>query len=199
MARSAKRKSVNPPRRPLSGGYARGEATRLRIIRTALDVFGALGFEAASTRLIAHRAGDCDPSADSRQKHDRDIDAADGWHAREFSQRDHGEHVSNARAVPNRRSRSTRAAWIDAATQPSVHRDMDHRMLRVARSPRGRICRRDATRAPCIREERYRDDAGARQRGCGRRYEAPNLPRIQCRVGVTDHVRHREAVRAAPG
>ena len=57
MAKSAKRKSVNPPRRPLSGGYARGEATRLRIIGTALDVFGALGCEEASTRLIADRAG----------------------------------------------------------------------------------------------------------------------------------------------
>jgi AcrR family transcriptional regulator len=57
MIKRAKRKSENPPRRPPSGGYARGEATRLRIITTALDVFGTLGFDEASTRLIADRAG----------------------------------------------------------------------------------------------------------------------------------------------
>jgi TetR/AcrR family transcriptional regulator, regulator of cefoperazone and chloramphenicol sensitivity len=38
-------------------GYARGDATRLHIIETALDVFGAHGFEDASTRQIARRAG----------------------------------------------------------------------------------------------------------------------------------------------
>jgi AcrR family transcriptional regulator len=38
-------------------GYARGEAARLHIIETALDVFGAHGFDDASTRLIARRAG----------------------------------------------------------------------------------------------------------------------------------------------
>src|SRR5208282_1184218 len=53
----AKRKSAKQPRRKPTGGYARGEATRLRIIRTALDVFGTLGFEEASTRRIADRAG----------------------------------------------------------------------------------------------------------------------------------------------
>ena len=52
-----KRKAAKRPRRKPSGGYARGEATRLRIIKTALDVFGTLGFEAASTRAIADRAG----------------------------------------------------------------------------------------------------------------------------------------------
>src|ERR1039458_2971016 len=52
-----KRQAAKRPGRPPSGGYARGEATRLRIIETALDVFGALGFEAASTRAIADRAG----------------------------------------------------------------------------------------------------------------------------------------------
>ena len=57
MIKRAKRKTEKLPRRPPSGGYARGEATRLRIIRTALDVFGTLGFEEASTRLIADRAG----------------------------------------------------------------------------------------------------------------------------------------------
>ncbi len=37
--------------------YARGDATRTRIIETALEVFGTNGFEDASTRLIARRAG----------------------------------------------------------------------------------------------------------------------------------------------
>ena len=44
------------PRRPASG-YARGEETRLRIIKAAIERFGELGFESASTRDIAQRAG----------------------------------------------------------------------------------------------------------------------------------------------
>jgi len=55
--KATQRKVVERPRRKPSGGYARGEETRLRIIQTALDVFGTLGFEEASTRLIADRAG----------------------------------------------------------------------------------------------------------------------------------------------
>ena len=38
-------------------GYARGEAARLHIIETAVEVFGVHGFEDASTREIARRAG----------------------------------------------------------------------------------------------------------------------------------------------
>jgi AcrR family transcriptional regulator len=53
----AQREAAQRPRRPASGGYARGEETRLRIITAALEVFGALGFEEASTRVIADRAG----------------------------------------------------------------------------------------------------------------------------------------------
>src|SRR5580704_15341985 len=45
------------PRRPGSGGYARGAETRRRIVVAALEVFGAHGFEEASTRQIAERAG----------------------------------------------------------------------------------------------------------------------------------------------
>jgi len=55
--KATQRKTVKRPRRKPSGGYARGEETRLRIIQTALDVFGTHGFEEASTRLIADRAG----------------------------------------------------------------------------------------------------------------------------------------------
>jgi AcrR family transcriptional regulator len=40
-----------------SQGYARGEAARLHIIETAVEVFGVHGFEDASTRQIARRAG----------------------------------------------------------------------------------------------------------------------------------------------
>lgn len=43
--------------RSRAGTYARGTETRLRIIETALEVFGAVGFEEASTRVIADRAG----------------------------------------------------------------------------------------------------------------------------------------------
>lgn len=44
-------------RRPAQGGYARGDETRLRIIGAAIELFGERGFEAASTRDIAARAG----------------------------------------------------------------------------------------------------------------------------------------------
>jgi AcrR family transcriptional regulator len=44
-------------RRPAGGGYARGDETRRRIIDAAVEVFGERGFEAASTREIAARAG----------------------------------------------------------------------------------------------------------------------------------------------
>ena len=45
------------PRRSAEGGYARGEETRLRIIRAAIELFGEHGFLAASTRDIAAHAG----------------------------------------------------------------------------------------------------------------------------------------------
>ena len=44
-------------RRSTEGGYARGEETRLRIIRAAIELFGEHGFVAASTRDIAAHAG----------------------------------------------------------------------------------------------------------------------------------------------
>ncbi|MGH8778501.1 CerR family C-terminal domain-containing protein [Paraburkholderia sp.] len=44
-------------RRPPEGGYARGDETRRRIIDAAVDLFGESGFEGASTRDIAARAG----------------------------------------------------------------------------------------------------------------------------------------------
>jgi len=44
-------------RRSAQGGYARGDETRLRIIHAAIELFGERGFDAASTRDIAARAG----------------------------------------------------------------------------------------------------------------------------------------------
>ncbi|MCC3701388.1 CerR family C-terminal domain-containing protein [Rouxiella badensis] len=44
-------------RHPPSGGYARGDETRQRIIESAIVLFGELGFEGASTRAIARHAG----------------------------------------------------------------------------------------------------------------------------------------------
>ena len=39
------------------GSYARGEDTRRRILETALEIFAAEGYEGASTRNLAERAG----------------------------------------------------------------------------------------------------------------------------------------------
>jgi AcrR family transcriptional regulator len=41
----------------ISVGEARGEATRAALVRVGLDLFGARGFDAASTRAIAAAAG----------------------------------------------------------------------------------------------------------------------------------------------
>jgi AcrR family transcriptional regulator len=49
-------------RRKTDSGYARGEETRARIIRTALDLFGQHGFDGVSTRDIAAHAGVPAPS-----------------------------------------------------------------------------------------------------------------------------------------
>jgi AcrR family transcriptional regulator len=46
-----------PRRRPPTGGYARGDAKRLKIVEAALRRFGEDGFERASTRQIALDAG----------------------------------------------------------------------------------------------------------------------------------------------
>lgn len=43
-------------RHPVAGGYARGRATRAKIVAAALEVFGAYGFAGASTRMIADKA-----------------------------------------------------------------------------------------------------------------------------------------------
>ncbi|HXZ08241.1 MAG TPA: CerR family C-terminal domain-containing protein [Paraburkholderia sp.] len=48
---------TNRPRRPPEGGYARGAETRQRIIEAAIELFGEHGFDGASTRDIASRAG----------------------------------------------------------------------------------------------------------------------------------------------
>ncbi|WP_233809874.1 CerR family C-terminal domain-containing protein [Paraburkholderia sp. HP33-1] len=46
-----------PLRRPPEGGYARGDETRRKIIDAAIHLFGQHGFDGASTRDIAARAG----------------------------------------------------------------------------------------------------------------------------------------------
>ena len=56
---NAKAVPRRPPkqRRPPKGGYARGDETRAKIIAAALEVFGAHGFDGASTRMLADKAG----------------------------------------------------------------------------------------------------------------------------------------------
>jgi AcrR family transcriptional regulator len=51
---------MSPPprhRHAVDGGYQRGEETRARIVAAALALFGERGFDGASTRDIAERAG----------------------------------------------------------------------------------------------------------------------------------------------
>src|ERR1700761_648399 len=49
--------SVAKHRHSVRGGYHRGEETRARIITAAMKLFGAKGYEGASTRDIAAAAG----------------------------------------------------------------------------------------------------------------------------------------------
>src|SRR5579871_1631091 len=58
MVRTPPPKASKKPKRrhPPTGGYPRGSETQSRIIAAALDVFGAHGFDGASTRMIAKRA-----------------------------------------------------------------------------------------------------------------------------------------------
>ena len=44
-------------RHTAGGGYARGEHTRQRLLEAGIDLFAELGYEHASTRAIARRAG----------------------------------------------------------------------------------------------------------------------------------------------
>jgi AcrR family transcriptional regulator len=57
-ARASGRTGAARRRRHLAGGgYARGEHTRQRLLEAAIELFGELGYERASTRAIARRAG----------------------------------------------------------------------------------------------------------------------------------------------
>jgi TetR/AcrR family transcriptional regulator, regulator of cefoperazone and chloramphenicol sensitivity len=56
MAGTDKR-AKRPRHRSRKGGYACGDETREKIILAALDIFGARGFDGASTRMVAKKAG----------------------------------------------------------------------------------------------------------------------------------------------
>ncbi len=57
-ARSAARTgAARQRRRAAAAGYARGEHTRRRLLEAGIELFGQLGYERASTRAIARRAG----------------------------------------------------------------------------------------------------------------------------------------------
>jgi TetR/AcrR family transcriptional regulator, regulator of cefoperazone and chloramphenicol sensitivity len=56
-ARASRRAGDARRRRLAGGGYARGEHTRRRLLEAAIELFAALGYERASTRAIARRAG----------------------------------------------------------------------------------------------------------------------------------------------
>jgi AcrR family transcriptional regulator len=49
--------NIRRRRHRAGGGYARGEHTRRRLLEAAIELFGELGYERASTRTIARRAG----------------------------------------------------------------------------------------------------------------------------------------------
>lgn len=57
-ARASAASAGNPRRRHRAGGgYARGEHTRGRLLEAGIELFAELGYERASTRAIARRAG----------------------------------------------------------------------------------------------------------------------------------------------
>lgn len=58
-ARASASAAGNPGRRRhrAGGGYARGEHTRGRLLEAGIELFAELGYERASTRAIARRAG----------------------------------------------------------------------------------------------------------------------------------------------
>jgi len=60
-----------PRRRPESGGYARGDEVRSRILLAAIKLFGEQGFDRASTRAIAADAG-VNPPAIQYYFHNKD-------------------------------------------------------------------------------------------------------------------------------
>lgn len=49
--------TASPRRAPATGGYARGEETRRRLVEAAFTLFGEDGYEQASTRRLAAMAG----------------------------------------------------------------------------------------------------------------------------------------------
>ncbi len=57
MPETREQERPGPRRRPATGGYARGDEKRIRIIEAAVRRFGKDGYEGASTREIAQEAG----------------------------------------------------------------------------------------------------------------------------------------------
>lgn len=100
------------PRRSPEGGYARGDETRRRIIDAAIGLFGQHGFDGASTRDIAARAGVNAPALQYYFENKEGVYRAcaetladDSWHALEPS-------VMRARDALDRNAGT--AALIDA-------------------------------------------------------------------------------------
>lgn len=56
-ARAAGSRATRRRRHLAGGGYARGEHTRQRLLEAGIELFAELGYERASTRAIARRAG----------------------------------------------------------------------------------------------------------------------------------------------
>jgi len=88
-----------PRRRPLEGGYARGEETRERIIEAAFIVFAEEGYAGASTRRIAAEAGVNPPALQYYFDSKEGLHRACGQTAIDRVMRDLGPAIEQARAA----------------------------------------------------------------------------------------------------
>jgi TetR/AcrR family transcriptional regulator, regulator of cefoperazone and chloramphenicol sensitivity len=114
-------------RRPTAGGYVRGDETRLRIIEAAIELFGEHGFDGASTRDIAARAGVNAPALQYYFENKEGVFRACAEHIADETWRNFEPVVAHATEVLRRKSGSGAAskAASQADAEPPAGADTD--------------------------------------------------------------------------